>query len=58
MPILYFNIEYTFCENGEIKIKLNAKVREDFEYFLPRIGFEFITDIKNDSFTYFGMGER
>ena len=57
MPILHFTAEYTFFEKGEIKVSLKAKVREDLEIFLPRLGFEFAIPVKNDSFTYFGMGD-
>jgi len=57
IPILHYTAEYTFFEKGEIKVSLNAKVREDLEIFLPRLGFEFTIPVKNDSFTYFGMGE-
>lgn len=58
MPILHFTTEYTFFEKGEIKVELKAKVREDLEIFLPRLGFEFTIPAENDGFTYFGMGER
>ncbi|MBR1969791.1 MAG: DUF4981 domain-containing protein [Clostridia bacterium] len=58
MPLIRYNTEYTFYEDGKINVRLKAKVREDLEIFLPRIGFEFAVNKKNDSFTYFGMGER
>ncbi|WP_309487485.1 hypothetical protein, partial [Escherichia coli] len=38
MPLLHFTAEYTFYENGEIKVSLKGKVREDLEIFLPRLG--------------------
>jgi len=58
MPLVYFTSQYTFHENGEIKVSLKAKTREGLEMFLPRLGFEFTSTTPNDSFTYFGMGER
>ena len=58
IPLLHFTAEYTFYENCEIKVSLKGKVREDLEIFLPRLGFEFSLAKKNDSFTYFGMGDR
>lgn len=55
-PFLRFTTEYTFFENGEIKVKLTSNVREDFNTFLPRLGFEFTSPKPNDGFTYYGMG--
>ena len=58
MPLIRYKTEYTFYDDGKINVRLKAKVREDLEIFLPRLGFEFTVKKKNDSFIYFGMGER
>lgn len=58
MPLLHFTAEYGFFKDGEIKVSFKANVREDLDIFLPRLGFEFTGAKKNDSFKYFGMGER
>ena len=57
LPIFKYMAEYEFFKDGEIKVTLNGKVRENLEIFLPRLGFEFTSPCPNDSFTYFGMGE-
>ena len=57
MPYLRYIANYSFFENGEVKVSLSAKLRDDLEIFLPRFGFEFTTPVQNDSFIYFGMGE-
>ena len=56
MPILHYTAQYSFYENGEIKVDLNVKTREELPLFLPRIGFEYSLKKANDSFTYYGMG--
>lgn len=58
MPFLHFTEEYSFYDDGEIKIRLLAKIREDLDIFLPRLGFEFTLSKENDNFSYFAMGER
>lgn len=57
MPFVYNTTTYTFFENGEVKVTLNGKLRDDLEIFLPRFGFEFTSPVMNDGFTYYGMGE-
>ena len=58
MPMLHFTAVYSFHENGEIAISLQAKMRDDLAVFLPRLGFEFTVNAANDGFTYFARGER
>ncbi len=64
-PYFTFDCEYEFYENGEIKVSLKGKVKEnmpkfgenpDEEIFLPRLGFEFKTPSEDDGFTYYGCG--
>ena len=57
LPIFKYTAEYEFFTDGEVKVTLNGKVRENLVTFLPRLGFEFTLPVSNDSFTYFGMGE-
>lgn len=57
MPFIYHTTTYTFFENGEVKVALNAKLQDDLEIYLPRFGFEFTSPVMNDGFTYYGMGE-
>lgn len=57
MPFVRYTTEYRFFENGEVKVTLCGKLREDLKTFLPRLGFEFTSPVMNDSFIYYGMGE-
>ena len=57
-PFLKYTTEYEFFADGEIKVKLNGKLKDDLNVYLPRLGFEFVSPAVNDSFTYFGMGEK
>lgn len=56
LPILHHTVTYTFYRNGEVKVTLNAEQRENLDWYLPRLGFEFVSPISNEKFTYFGMG--
>ena len=58
MPYLYFDCEYEFFDDGEIKVSLHAKLRDELNSYLPRFGFEFTLPNSNEGFEYFGMGER
>ena len=57
-PLLRFVCEYTFYKNGSAGVVLKASVKPELKVFLPRLGFEFEIDNENETFTYFGMGER
>ena len=53
LPFFNYTAVYTFFADGRIDVVLNG----DFDInrtFLPRLGFEFTTDV--DSFKYFGYG--
>lgn len=54
-PFFNFNLCYEFFQNGEVKVWLNGKIRENVVW-LPRLGFEFKLPYSNDKFTYFGNG--
>ena len=56
MPFLKYTVDYTFFEDGSVKVTLNGDVREDCVW-LPRLGFEFRTPYDKDEFRYFGRGE-
>ncbi len=59
IPILSYTAVYSFYSNGEIKVTLDASVRDcGSEFYLPRFGMEFTLLNSNDTFTYYGMGER
>ena len=55
MPFLRYTICYEFGECGEMKISLDARIKENC-IWLPRLGFEFKTIYKNGKFSYFGKG--
>ncbi|MBR6573186.1 MAG: glycoside hydrolase family 2 [Clostridia bacterium] len=56
-PIVKHNTTYRIFANGEIEVSLTASVRENAK-ILPRFGFEFCLDKKNNEFTYFGRGPQ
>ncbi len=55
MPFLSYKTEYGFYDDGSMRVKLSAKVRENCMW-LQRLGFEFKTLYENDKFRYFGRG--
>ncbi|MBR5613994.1 MAG: glycoside hydrolase family 2 [Clostridia bacterium] len=55
MPFLRYTICYEFCKSGEMRVKLDAKIKENC-IWLPRLGFEFKTVRKSGGFSYFGKG--
>jgi beta-galactosidase len=57
-PFLYYESIFEFYQNGEIKITLNSKIKKEIKTYLPRLGYEFTSPIKNDTFIYYGMGEQ
>ncbi len=54
-PYFNYTAVYTVTENGEIKVSLCGKIRED-TYWLPRLGFEFVLPKTSKTFEYFGRG--
>ena len=59
MPIIKYTARYEFFKDGEVKIILNANLREDLRTYLPRLGFEFkLVSSGDNKFTYYGMGEE
>ena len=55
LPFFRFKLKISIFSNGQINYQLDGDVRED-AIWLPRIGFEFALNKKNQSFKYFGMG--
>ena len=55
MPFLQYTVEYSFFNDGVMKVSLQGKVRENCMW-LPRIGFEFKLLGEADKFSYFGRG--
>lgn len=57
IPFLHHTIKYKFYEKG-LQIAVSGEINEQINCtFLPRLGFELILNKKNDSFTYYGMGD-
>jgi len=56
-PFFRYTLKYTVNADGEIKVELNGKVKEEC-IWLPRLGFEIKVPYENDKFSYFGMGPR
>ena len=54
-PFFDYTVKYTVNKDGEIKVELDGKVKEDC-IWLPRLGFEFKLPYENDIFRYFGAG--
>ena len=57
MPFASFKLIYEFFQGGLMKVTLGGKlIQERLRNFLPRFGFEFKLNKKNENFTYKGMG--
>ncbi|MBQ9922191.1 MAG: glycoside hydrolase family 2 [Clostridia bacterium] len=55
-PFLRYTARYEFFDNGDVDVSLNGEKRGAVVE-LPRFGFEFFLDEKDEKFTYFGMGD-
>lgn len=55
LPFLKYEIEYSFFNDGSMKISLDGEVREKCMW-LPRLGFEFKLPNESKNFSYFGRG--
>lgn len=55
MPVFRYELSYIIGENGNIRVELDGKIRENC-IWLQRLGFEFVFKKKNMEFDYFGMG--
>lgn len=56
MAFFRYKTEYSFYDDGTVKVNLCGDVRDDC-IWLPRLGFEIRTLYDNDKFTYFGRGD-
>ncbi|MEE1239977.1 MAG: glycoside hydrolase family 2 TIM barrel-domain containing protein [Acutalibacteraceae bacterium] len=54
-PFFNLTLSYEFFDDGEVKVSLDGKIRENVVW-LPRLGFEFKLPYNKDKFTYFGNG--
>ncbi len=54
-PYFRYDLKFKVFADGRIKVVLDGNVKENC-IWLPRLGFEFKTNAKNNSFRYFGMG--
>lgn len=57
MPFFRFICTFSFYRDGEVKISLAGRQKEETDTYLPRLGFELKLPVNNDGFAYFGMGE-
>jgi len=55
VPLLRYRATYSFYTDGNVKVTLDAQVREVC-FWLPRLGFEFHTNAQTDAFRYYGRG--
>lgn len=57
VPLLHYQTTFTFGADGSVAISFHANVRESCMY-LPRLGFEFCLPKNDNSFRYFGRGDK
>ncbi|MBE7052746.1 MAG: glycoside hydrolase family 2 [Ruminococcaceae bacterium] len=58
IPFFKFENVFEFFKDGTVKVSLNGKIKDEMaSEFLPRLGYEFTSPVKNDKFEYFGMGD-
>lgn len=57
IPFLRFTVSYEFFEDGAVKVHLDGDVSENITTYLPRLGFEFVSPVENDGFTYYAYGK-
>ncbi len=55
-PFLRYTQELAFFDDGTVKFTLDAEKKPELPEPFPRLGYEFVTPVENESFTYFGMG--
>ena len=55
VPFLKYSVQYSFYNDGSMKISLDGQVRENCMW-LPRLGFEFKIPKGDGKFRYFGRG--
>ena len=55
LPYFRYSLSYRINGKGEITVTLNGSVGET-NYWLPRLGFEFVLPAEHKNFTYFGYG--
>ncbi len=56
VPYLKYEQNYEFFDDGTIKINTRCKIKDEYETYLPRLGYEFKMPVNNSEFTYYGMG--
>ncbi len=56
-PYFRFTQEMAFFADGTVKVSLRGRKKNSLAFlYLPRLGYEFSSPVKNDGFSYFGMG--
>ena len=56
-PFFRYTQELAFFDDGTVKMTLDGQKKPEMaDLFLPRLGYEFVSPVENDGFTYFGMG--
>ena len=56
-PLFRFTAKYSFFADGRMEVSLSGDVRENC-IWLPRLGFEFSLKDSDDSFRYYGRGDK
>lgn len=56
VPYLKYTQEYEFFDDGTIKVNTKCTVKEQIDFALPRLGYEFKLSVNDSEFSYYGMG--
>lgn len=57
IPFFNYETTYEFFEDGCVRVMLCGKIKDAVDFYLPRLGYEFTSPVKNDKFTYYAMGD-
>lgn len=55
-PYIRYQAEYEFYNDGTVSVDTKVKVKNEYNTFLPRLGYEFENPVSDLGFTYYGMG--
>ncbi len=55
-PLFRYEQTLTFFADGTVRITLDGQVKREIPEFLPRLGYELVSPVDNDGFSYFAMG--
>ena len=57
IPFFNYETTYEFFEDGCVRVMICGKIKDAVDFYLPRLGYEFTSPVKNDKFTYYAMGD-